>query len=245
MSVKSNLSNVEPIPSDLTLSPLTEENYWTQSRLELRSWFKRNAPSLGELYEGAVRMAFSSEFPGRTRFVAHAVREIRNRLPDVISGSKIGGLFDWKNKLDQLVKEWRKSGFTLDETMPHQIIDGQMVPEANILIEPGLYQKIKTLLKDHIEARERPIDSAIRLFEGIAPERQNIRDTMRPVVSQWLTVTQWFVKKAHDSGSRDIDIDAEMFRKKFELFEITLEALIRDFFKTIEGLDEILEDANS
>ena len=93
--------------------------------------------------------------------------------------------------------------------------------------------------------KKRPIDSAIRLFEGIAPERQNIRDTVRPVVTQWLNVTEWFVKKVHESGSRDIEVDTEAFRSNFEYFEITLGALIRDFFKTVEGLDEILEDANS
>ena len=27
---------------------------WTQNRLELLTWFRRNAPSLGELYEGSL-----------------------------------------------------------------------------------------------------------------------------------------------------------------------------------------------
>lgn len=244
MKIESNLADVH-MTNDRTQAPQSEENYWTQPRLELKAWFQRNAPSLGELYDGALRMIFSHEFPGKTRFVAHAVREIRNRLPDVIAGSKVGGLFDWKNSLDQLAEEWEKSGFTLDETIPHQITEGQAMIDPKILIKPQLYRKIRAILKGHVEAREKPIDSAIRLFMGISPERQDIRDTLRPVVTQWLNVTEWFVKKVHESGSRATDVDTEAFQSHFEYFEITLGALIRDFFKTVEGLDEILEDANS
>lgn len=84
---------------DMPFSLTHVETYWTEPRQELRAWFQRNAPSLGELYEGALRMFFAPEFPGRVRFVAHAVREIRNRLPDAIAGPKIGGTFQWINKL--------------------------------------------------------------------------------------------------------------------------------------------------
>ena len=61
------------------------EASWTPRRVDLRSWLQRNAPSLGELYVGAVLLVFGRPIPGRVRFVAHAVREIRNRLPDVVS----------------------------------------------------------------------------------------------------------------------------------------------------------------
>jgi hypothetical protein len=64
-------------------------------------------------------------------------------------------------------------------------------------------------------------------------------------VHQWLDVTEWFVKRVHDSGTQDISIDEGEFVHRFELFETTLGALVRAFFKTVEGLDEVLEDANS
>lgn len=221
------------------------ENYWIESRLELRAWFRRNAPSLGELYEGALRMVFEQRFPGRTRFVAHAVREIRNRLPNVMTDTKAGGTFQWKNGLDDLAKEWKKADFTLDGSMPANITDGQTTPSPNVPITPRLFQRIASLLSDHLEAREKPEDSAIRLFVGIAPENQALRDTLRPIVHQWLDVTEWFVRRVHDSGTQDISIDEADFIYRFELFEMTLGALVRAFFKTVDGLDEILEDANS
>jgi hypothetical protein len=45
-----------------------------------------NAASLADLYEGAVVMLYESILLGRTRFIGHAVREIRNRLPDAFAG---------------------------------------------------------------------------------------------------------------------------------------------------------------
>jgi len=222
-----------------------EETYWTKPRQELRAWFQRNAPSLGELYEGALKMVFGPKFPGRTRFVAHAVREVRNRLPDVIAGTKSGGPVQYTNRLDHIVSEWRKAGFALDGTIPASITAPQEMPAAGISIPPRLYLKIAALTKDHADGREKPIETAFRLFGAIAPENQDLRDTLRPVVRQWIDVTEWFVKRVHDSGVRDSDVDITEFLKGFELFEATLGALVRGFFKTVEGLDEILEDANS
>ncbi|MBN2413960.1 hypothetical protein JXQ31_19960 [candidate division KSB1 bacterium] len=63
------------------------ESYWTKERLDLKAWFQRNAPSLGELYEGVLKLLYTDEkIPGWTRFVAHAIREIGNRLPDIVIG---------------------------------------------------------------------------------------------------------------------------------------------------------------
>jgi len=107
---------------------------------------------------------------------------------------------------------------------------------------------VASLVADHEAARERPMDAAIRLFEGVFPENQKFRNTLRPVAVQWLEITQWFMKKTHDSGMMDKDLDLEELRKKFGLFELTLLGIVRGFstfFATTKELDEILEDANS
>ncbi|GAF90738.1 unnamed protein product, partial [marine sediment metagenome] len=53
--------------SDPNLVLREDEELWTKDRLELWSWFQRNARSLGELYLGAVKMVYGPDFPGRTR----------------------------------------------------------------------------------------------------------------------------------------------------------------------------------
>jgi hypothetical protein len=81
---------------------------WTPDRLELKAWLTRNAPSLAELYEGAVYLFFERRIPGYTRLVAHALREIANRLPDAISGSASSKRLDYKSRLDALLEQWKK-----------------------------------------------------------------------------------------------------------------------------------------
>jgi hypothetical protein len=245
---------VEPSEAKLPVNSAPETDAekacWTASRRELRTWLRRDAPSLAELYEGAVLLLFDAPIPGYTRFVAHGVREIRNRLPDITSGTKSGGYLDYKTRFDALVVVWKKAGFATDGAFPGSKMGDS--PGAAIAEEAPLPREVvvmvASLVAEHEAARERPMDAAIRLFEGVLPENQKFKDTLRPVAVQWLEITQWFMKKTHDSGMTDKDLDLAELRKKFGLFELTLLGIVRGFstfFATTKELDEILEDANS
>ena len=122
---------------------------WTKQRLEIYLWFQRNAPSLGELYAGALKMIFENSFPGRTRFIAHAVREIRNRLPEVISGEKNRPTFQWKNKLDELIASWQKNGFPLNGSIPVDLSENHSLPSHLVPFPRKLLEKVARLLQDH------------------------------------------------------------------------------------------------
>jgi hypothetical protein len=208
---------------------------------------RNNAASLAELYEGAVRLLFEAKLPGRVRLISHAVREIRNRLPDVISGTRTTGRLDYKSRLDRLNKKWQRSGLRLDGSLPEGGfgVDPGEARTLNVEVARDVFAEIAALVKDHEETRTKPLDTAIRLFEACAPENQRLRDTLRPIILQWLEVTSWFMSKAHDSGYVDGDIDEAELISQFELFETYLNALVRGFFSTLDELDAILEDANS
>lgn len=225
--------------------PLQSESYWSQDRAELYSWFQRNAPSLGELYLGSVVMLYGYSLPGRIRFVSHAVREIRNRLPDVISGVKNAPVVQYVNELDEISKEFEKSGFSLDGSFPSAVTVSETPSTNDILITRRLFKRISVLIKHHVDAREKPFDAAKRLFLGTDPENVHLGDTLRPVLKQWLKVTDWFMKKTHEPRVIDREVDFKMFQNQFELFEATLSALIKGFFSTVEELDEILEETNT
>jgi len=221
------------------------ETYWTEARLELRAWFQRNAFSLGELYEGALRMLFDSQFPGRTRFVAHAVREIRNSLPDVIAGATRSGQVQYPNRVDAIAQKWLKAGFLQDGSLPTSVTDQLDLPSADVPIPRHLFLNIASLIKDHVDSHEKRSDQALRLFGAISPANQQLRDSLRPTIRLWLEVTEWFVGYAHEPRTQKHNVNSAEFLEHFELFETTLGALVRGFFRTVEGLDEILEDANS
>jgi hypothetical protein len=216
--------------------------------MELHGWLIRNAPSLAELYQGSVTLLYESRLPGRVRFVAHAVREIRNRLPDVLSGPR-GGRFNWKDRLDNLVTLWTEYKLPLDEALPGLTFMSDPEPDLRgpkqVSLPVPVIRRVARLLKDHAETREKPLEAATRLFEACAPENQQLRESLRPLVEQWIEVTNWFVPNVHDSGKTDAEVDETVLRRHFELFERTLVALVGRFFATARELDEILEEANS
>jgi len=245
MTEAGDIQNPEQ-PNSLAMMPQSNiEKFWTEPRREIYSWFQRNAPSLGELYLGSLRIIYIPLFPGRVRFVSHAVREIRNRLPEVISGFRSNPTVQYKNKLDEISKIWKRNGLPIDGSLPQTIAKSEESLSDSIPLPKILYGRISRLVKDHDEARQKPIDAAKRLFSGTTQEDLDLGNNLRPVVDQWLSITKWFVKNAHDSGTVDNDVDQQEFRKNFEIFETTLGALLKGFFATIEDLDEILEDTNS
>jgi len=229
--------------------PQLQPTFWDENRKELRGWLERNgADHLGQLYEGCLMILYTPNFPGRKRFVSHAVREIRNRLPDVIAGEKSGGTFQWKNRLDELAKEWGRAGISFDVPPLPSTTDPSATPAAPgaVPVPKKLFEKIRKMLKDHVETREKPLEAARRLFEAVAPENKKLRNEVMPLLVQWIQITEWFVTETHEGVSPDGAGNApDELIIKFQQFELTLLSLIGKFFKTLGGLDEILEDTNS
>jgi hypothetical protein len=215
---------------------------WTRNRRELAEWLSSVSPSISELYQGAVELLFGRSVPGFTRFVCHAVREIRNRLPHEISGLKSTGRLDYVSRMDEVSILWKRDVSVegkASETGGEQA--GLAAP--GIVVPKQVAKKIAALVDDHDRARARPRETAMRLFEGVAPRNQKYRDSVRPVVLQWMEVCKWFMERTHESGDRDADFDLAELRKNFVVFESTLLAMSRvvsAFFENTEELDVIL-----
>jgi len=233
--------------SDLADVPPVTPTYWITARLEIRAWLHEHAPSLAELYEGAVCLIFEKPISGRVRFVAHAVREIRNQLPNYISGGNTGGRLEYKDEVEKLSKLWQSNGLSLDEVLPDDGIDtegSQPSISPDIPVPRQLLLEIRQLLKKHEAVGVKNKEKAIRFFETCIPANQPLRDTLRPIAEHWWDVTEWFMQKTHDSGQIDTACDEQKLRQQFELFESFLGALAQSFYTTTDELDEILKEAN-
>ncbi len=207
----------------------------TQKRQELLRWFSRNAPSLGELYHGAVCIVFADSFPGRVRFVSHAVREIRNRLPDVIAGPTDAKTLQYKNRLDQIEAAWET--VTVGDQDPFS-------GTRDVRIPHNAYLLIQRLIEDHRRSRETPHAAARRLYQAIDPSNVD-EATLRPRITHWIQVTEWFVQRAHDRQRIDAEMGAAELQQRFDTFECALSAMLCTFFVAIGELDEILGSANT
>ena len=144
---------------------------------------------------------------------------------------------------------WEQTGLPVDGSLaaaPMATGDSTDTATPDVLIGRTLFSKVGSLIGDHRAAREKPDEAALRLFVGAAPENAASRDSLRPVIKEWRRVTDWFFHSDHDTGRVEADCDFAEFKRKFEQFERILSTLARGFFDiTAEGLDAILEDANS
>lgn len=201
---------------------------------------------MGDLYEGAVRLLHDDPMPGRVRFVAHAVREICNRLPDYLSGQQVRKRVEYVNRLDTIADQWSKHKSSIVTFSP-DLPPGQASPPETA-IPRKLYNDLDKLVTDHMSARERPLDSARRLYEGLNPENNGkMGQTLRPVLLQWVETTKWFIELVHDTskGKRDSDYDWAEINHKFELVELSLRSIVGAFFRSVRELDEVLDETNA
>ena len=218
---------------------------WTGRRLVIRDWLLRTAPSLAELYEGAVVLLDEDSLPGRTRFIAHAVREIRNRLPEVVSGVTVKTRLEYPRRVGELADLWQKVGPSAADLDGLSETDARNVTDStSIQIDVRLARGIDILIGDHLKTHIRRVESARRLFQALAPENPSVSPWLEPAIRQWLNITEWFVKIVHASKKVDNDFDTSVLKRNFELFEVALASLVGRFYGPVDELDEILEDTN-
>ena len=78
---------------------------------KILDWLRHVDRDLAELYEGTVRLTADESFPGRGRLICHAVREIRNRLPDAVAGKGMPSGLDYRREINKLADAYERSGF--------------------------------------------------------------------------------------------------------------------------------------
>jgi len=216
--------------------------YLTEKRIEIRSWFDRHAPHLGELYEGALMIISEENFPGYAIFIAHAVREIKNRLPEIISDIEYT-YFDWKKELSELMSVWESTGPLINQFTEKENLPENSGFENTIQIPSSIYNKIYQILYKFEKNNETYEEKILRLFNKVS-NRKNTEQVLRPIVFHWKKVTKYFEGIAHLGKARK-QINEKEFLKNFEYFENTLSILQGHFFRATKELDEILEETNS
>jgi hypothetical protein len=190
-------------------------------------------------------MLYETPVSARERFVAHAVREIRNRLPERITGEKRKRV-DYEGHLKQLIGLCEQHGLSLDDVRPIAPTESSEeagLPEEMSLPE-GVRVKFVEMVRDHTEGSERLRESIVRMFAEAAPENQEYRETIRPVAERWFETTKWFMERTHAPEKLN-SASLEELLLQFELFEKGLMSLANAFYETIDELDEILGHTHS
>jgi hypothetical protein len=213
----------------------------SQSQRDLMRWFGNNCPSLGDLYMSSLKLLGDAEFPGRGYLISHAVREIGNRLPGLVATMTIRPRLDYTARLRDLADSWRSAGLPLDGSDP---IGGPGSSAGSNLAASATFTKVSELVRDHSAVDQTRRATAQALFDAL-----NAGGGAYPgseiVVNQWLDVTGWFQSHAHHPAEANPKFDFDELAHQFNLFEVTLMALVRPPIPTADKLDEILDKANT
>lgn len=228
--------------SEPPIAPTTTEipasTVWAPQRLELLQWFRKAAPGLAEAYAAAVELSEKEPFPGISQFLAHALRDIMNRLPDAVAAK--AEWMDASRALDRVRVSWVRAGLPLSATLQEDAGDTPPVPDVPIPRE--LYGEIQDVLREHGKASERSEESARRVFRILLPPGAAVS----PVVTkEWIHVRKWAASKAHFNHAAPRDTDWNECRSRLGQLETLMRGLIGPFFAISRELDEILEAANS
>lgn len=94
---------------DLGGPDVAVDSWQRPEQVELVGWLENNAAALAPLYRGALALAMLDSFPGRAHFIAHAIREIRNRLPGALGQEDAFDILSDRGPVPPYVVEnWKK-----------------------------------------------------------------------------------------------------------------------------------------
>jgi hypothetical protein len=216
------------------------DSCWTAERKELRAWLGRLAPQLADLYAGAVAIATNDTFPGRVIFVWHAIREIRNRLPDVLAGEVASSNVQYSDLTKQICRCWVTDGWPEDGSLPLDIVSEPSVsgPER-YEISRKMLAAISDLVSQYVAIERRNEEKAERLFETVAGAA-----VPTYVVKTWLRGGRKAHKLAHLSNKLANSNDEGSLASDFAAFEGVLMTISKRAYENMDDLDEILDSAN-
>ena len=215
--------------------PQTDEAIWTSRRRTIREWLETNAPQLAEMYAGALRLLHNTELPAQPRFVAHAVREICNRLPDAVNGPEESSRVQYPKLVGRLDSLWQE--------MPPSLAPG-LEPHDTVPVSAAIVRQLEDLVLAHREPSATRAKAAQRMFEALAPDNAGVGHELRPVINQWMGLGRWSTRTCHVPNNDDRCSRAEL-EHQFQLFENTLASVFEQFYQPLSELDEILEEANT
>ena len=214
---------------------------WTPQRLRIYAWLKAQAPALAPVYEGVVRMAVDPSFPGRVWFVAHAVRDMRNRLPDAIAGPVKGSRTEYSQLAAEITRCWIEDGFPKDgSTLMEIATEPSAEGPERVLISATLMNAVADLVAGHIAIGPRKQERAHRLFTAVAG--QPVPDY---AVRAWIDTTDRVESFAH-LRNKPLTPDQEAeFDEIFAASERALLAMANRSYENMDEIDDLLDSANS
>jgi hypothetical protein len=207
-------------------------------RRELLAWFKGNAPSLAEAYEGAIHLIADENFPGRIHFISHAVRDITDRLAFALDSGIQSKRVQYEYAMDKIQAKWKSINPISDETI-------KIEKDATVTISYEVALQIDAIVTAHKNRRSRSSNYDL-LFRFLMRQEPTNAQVNERLVENFKRLHKWFMDLTHlrTKYEKVPHINESELKKQFEVFEGILHSFVGNFFTGTEELDEILKQAN-
>lgn len=205
-------------------------------RRQLLAWFRAEAPSLADAYEGAIALLADSGFPGRIHFIAHAVRDTVDRLVFVLDPQLRGRRVPYEEDLDRIAKSWPN----IQDISGN---DDHAATRDSVSINYHLALDVDRLVQAHRERRQRPSQYEL-LFRHLMRSEPLHASANRRLVEDFKRMRDWFMRLTHLRADSAPQVAEEELQQYFYRFEAMLHSFVGDFFTGSDELDDILQQAN-
>ena len=211
----------------------------------IAQWLASRSPSLHEAYLAALRFLADPKAPGRAQMICHAGRDLCTGLQDLQSVTRKERA-DTTSILREVDSVWQKEGLDAvglaESADPAPAAEQTVSPETTI---PRYFVALlQRLIEEHRRADVNQEEQATQLFRANDPAIANRPEAVQPLSKEWVRLRRWFIRYAHFGVQQRIPEEKEL-QKQFAALENFILGVIRTFYEGMEGLDEILGEANS
>lgn len=191
-------------------------------------------PVFADAYKGAV-ILLSQKRPGYISFVAHAGRDLMNRLAPTFAGIKSPQV-QYVQLVNELQDHWQDDWRLSDGLSPEMIQNGHLIPIQ-------VCQRITTLIKEHESGRARSGEKGGLFFSTFLDysDKEKIPSNF---LSEWEEAKKWFEGKAHlRLKPFENETEGDLLRH-FTCLEGYLYIAASSQYERLKELDEILDETN-
>jgi len=212
---------------------------------KIAQWLAARSHSLDEAYTVALRLLEDAAFPGRAQIICHAGRDLCTGLQDLRGVSKRERA-DTTRVLREIESVWEKEGLDsrgiAEAAEPAPSAEQTASPE--VTISQHLMTLFQRVIQEHRRAGANQEEQAAELFGASDPATAKRPEVLQPLLKEWVRLRQWFHHYGHFGMQQRIPQEQEL-QQQFASLENFILGVIRTFYEGMEGLDEILEEANS
>jgi len=212
---------------------------WSPARRDRRARLAAVSRDIAELYEAAIDILGDPGSPARMLLLGHCMREISNRLPDILN-PELPDSSKQNLAVEQLAKAWRASG------LGAQLVGADESTQApDVSVPRGVAAAIETVVAEYEVGRRANYAKGSFLVQGVVPP--NLAGTATnpdPSVQAFLRSKRFFMDYTHAGDEDRPPPREEEIQDRVRHFEDVLDARLGDWWAVQAEVRDLVTRAN-